>query len=81
MQKLLTSDEQISTLRTEMEREYDVVSTEVAKIYKQEKDKLQETIEELEMELKVCRMFSPISVRGSTNFERMFILGRKQGFL
>ena len=48
-----------------MEREYDVVSTEVAKIYKQEKDKLQETIEELERELKLCSIFSQIIMRES----------------
>ena len=61
----MTTDEHIVTLRTEMEREYDVVSTKVEKIYKQEKDKLQETIEELERELKLCSIFSQIIMRES----------------
>ena len=78
----MTSDEQISTLRTEIKREYDVVSTEVAKIYKQEKDKLQETIEELERELKVCSMFSQIIVRDSENLNACsLIVGCEQGML
>ena len=78
----MTSDKQISTVRTEMEREYDVVSTEVAKIYKQENDKLQETIEELERELKVCSMFSQIIVRDSENLNACsLIVGCEQGML
>ena len=51
---LVEADDRTALVRTEMEEESRIVNKEITKIYKSEKEKLQETIEELELELKVC---------------------------
>ena len=51
---LVEADDRTALVRKEMEEESRIVNEEITKIYKSEKEKLQETIEELELELKVC---------------------------
>ena len=53
LNELLQTDEPKSVIHRELEAEYAVLSEAAAKVYKTEKDKLQDTIECLEAELRV----------------------------
>ena len=53
LQELITADDKTAAVKKELEAEHEVLTREVAKLYTSEKEKLQDTIEALEIELRV----------------------------
>ena len=53
LQELITADDKTAAMKKELEAEHEVLTREVAKLYTSEKEKLQDTIEALEIELRV----------------------------
>ena len=47
------ADDTVAAMRKELEEEHETIRSEVAKIYKTEKERLQDTIEDLKLELSV----------------------------
>ena len=53
LRRIAEADDAVAAMRKELEEEHETIRSEVAKIYKTEKERLQDTIEDLKLELSV----------------------------
>ena len=51
LRRIAEADDAVAAMRKELEEEHETIRSEVAKIYKTEKERLQDTIEDLKLEL------------------------------
>ena len=53
LRRIAEADDAVAAMRKELEEEHETIRSKVAKIYKTEKERLQDTIEDLKLELSV----------------------------
>ena len=67
LEKLMASDEKSDTVRKELQTEFDELADSIKTIYKKEKDRLEDTVYQLELELSVSEIIMRLQLLHSYN--------------